>query len=62
MPSEKVRYCLDNAERWERMACDVHDPGLKVTYAESASEWRRLAEKIEHLEKTSGVFIPVDNS
>ena len=63
MPSIKVRYCLDNAARCERMASDVHDPNLKTNYAESAKQWRRLAEQIEHLEKeNSGVFIPFDNS
>jgi len=62
MPSEKVRHCLENAKRWERMASGVRDPGLKAAYAFSAGQWRRLAEEIEHVEKRDGVFIPADSS
>jgi hypothetical protein len=62
MPSEKVRYCLENAARWERMASGPHDPGLRAAYADSASQWRRPAEEIEHMETRDGVFIPADNS
>jgi hypothetical protein len=61
MPSEQVRYCLENAKRWERMASGVRDPGLKAAYAFSAGQWRRLAEEIEHVEKRDGA-IPADSS
>ena len=62
MPSEQVRYCLENAKRWERRASDVRDRGLKAAYAFSADQWRRLAEEIEHAEKGDGVFSLADNS
>jgi hypothetical protein len=60
--SEKVRYCLENAARWERMASGLHDPGLRVAYADSASQWRRLAEEIEHMEQETESLFPADNS
>jgi hypothetical protein len=62
MPSEQVRYCLENAKRWERMASGVRDRGLKVAYDFSAGQWQRLAEEIERAEKTDGAFVPADSS
>jgi hypothetical protein len=62
MPSEQVRFCLENAKRWERRASGVRDPGLKAAYDFSAGQWRRLAEEIEHAEKSDEVFIPADSS
>jgi hypothetical protein len=59
MPSERVRHCLENAKRWERMASGAQDLGLKAAYAFSAGQWRRLAEEIEHVEKRDGA-IPAD--
>ena len=56
--AERVRYCLENAKRWERMASGVHDPALRTAYDFSAGQWRRLAEEIEHAENTHRVFIP----
>jgi hypothetical protein len=51
--SEKVQFCLANASRNERMASLVHEQGLRVSYAESANYWRRLAEQIKQLENGS---------
>jgi hypothetical protein len=63
MPSRKVEYCLENAARCERMAAAMHQPDIKTAYAESARQWRRLAEQMEHSEKEgAGIFVPVDNS
>jgi hypothetical protein len=34
----------------------------RSAYDFSAGQWRRLAEEIEHAEKTDGVFNPADSS
>jgi hypothetical protein len=46
--SELIGLCFANVSENERLVAHVHDPNLKAKYAESALDWRRLAEQLKN--------------
>jgi hypothetical protein len=60
--SARVQHCRERAAECQRMAWQAHDPGVGLTFADAARQWRHLAFQIEQLERERAGFSQAQRS